>query len=97
RGARQLLTLRAPKEPRRGAALDDLGIIHDGSLLIRDGIVEEVGTSRRVENLASARDAMEINAAGRVVMPGFVDCHTHIVFPPLGGQDADDLSAARLI
>ena len=62
-----------------------------------DGIVEEVGTTRRVENLASARDAMEINAAGRVVMPGFVDCHTHIVFPPLGGQDADDLSAARLI
>ena len=97
RGARQLLTLRGPKEPRRGAALDDLGIIHDGSLLIRDGIVEEVGTSRRVENLASARDAMEINAAGRVVMPGFVDCHTHLAFPPSGGPDADDRSAARLV
>ena len=97
RGARQLLTLRGPKEPRRGAALDDLGIIHDGSLLIRDGIVEEVGTTRRVENLASARDAMEINAAGRVVMPGFVDCHTHLAFPPSGGPDADDRSAARLV
>lgn len=97
RGARQLLTLRGPKEPRRLADLDNLGIIQDGSLLIRDGIVEEVGTTRRVENLARARDAMEINAAGRVVMPGFVDCHTHLVFPPLGGPDADEQTAARLI
>ena len=97
RGARQLLTLRGPKEPRCRAALADLGIIHDGSLLIRDGIVEEVGTTRRVENLASARGAMEINAAGRVVMPGFVDCHTHLAFPPLGGPDADDQSATRLV
>ena len=97
RGARQLLTLRGPKEPRRGAALNDLGIIHDGSLLIRDGIIEEVGTSRRVENLACARDAMEINAAGRVVMPGFVDCHTHLVFPPSGGADADEQTAVRLV
>jgi imidazolonepropionase len=97
RGARQLLTLRGPKEPRRGDLLNDLGIIQDGSLLIRDGIVEEVGTSRRVENLACARDAMEINAAGRVVMPGFVDCHTHLVFPPAGGSDADDDTAVRLV
>jgi imidazolonepropionase len=97
RGARQLLTLRGPKEARRAAALNDLGIIQDGSLLIRDGIIEEVGTSRRVENLACARDAMEINAAGRVVMPGFVDCHTHLVFPPLGGSDADEQTAARLV
>ena len=97
RGARQLVTLRGPKEPRRGAALDDLGIIQDGSLLIRDGIVEEVGTTRRVENLASARHAMEINAAGRVVMPGFVDCHTHLVFPPPGAPDPDERTAARLV
>lgn len=97
RGARQLLTLRGPKEPRRGAALDDLGIIHDGSLLIRDGVIEEVGTTRRIENLASARGAMEINAAGRVVMPGFVDCHTHLAFPLLGGPDPDEHSAAQLL
>ena len=97
RGARQLLTLRGSKEPRRGESLNDLGIIQDGSLLIRDGIIEEVGTTRRVENLACAREATEINAAGRVVMPGFVDCHTHLVFPPSGGSDADEQSAARLV
>ena len=82
RGARELLTLRGIKRPRRGSDLGDLGIITDGSLLIRDGIVIEAGSTRRVENLAAARGAIEISAAGRVVMPGFVDSHTHLVFPP---------------
>src|SRR5271157_1037114 len=96
RGARQLLTLRGPHGTRRGADLNELGIIPDGALLIRDGVIEEVGPSRRVENLAGARDAVEINAAGRVVMPGFVDSHTHLVFPLPGGPDADEQTAARL-
>src|SRR5579871_4167573 len=87
RGARQLLTLRGPQAARRGADLNELGIIPDGALLIRDGCLQEVGTTRRVENLAEARDAFEINAAGRVVMPGFVDSHTHLVFPPPGCFD----------
>lgn len=80
RGARQLLTLHGPKEPRRGFALKELGIIPDGALLVRDGIIEEVGPTRRVENLALARGAREIDAAGKVVMPGFVDSHTHLAF-----------------
>ncbi len=82
RGARQLLTLRGPTGPRRGAGLSDLGLIHDGAVLIQDGVVLEAGPSRRVENLSAARDAQEINAAGRVVMPGFVDSHTHLVCGP---------------
>lgn len=82
RGARQLLTLRGAKGPRRGAGLTDLGIILDGSVLIEEGVLREAGPTRRVENLAAARGAIEINAAGRVVMPGFVDSHTHLVFPP---------------
>ena len=57
RGARQLLTLRGSKSPRRGAALDDVGMIRDGALLIRDGLIVEVGPTRRVENLAAARGA----------------------------------------
>src|SRR5262249_54960285 len=43
-----------------------------------------------LENLAQAREAIEINAAGRVVLPGFVDCHTHLVFPPAGMEDDAD-------
>jgi imidazolonepropionase len=82
RGARQLLTLRGPSGPRRGDGLRELGLIQDGALLIQDGVIQEVGPSRRVENLTAARGAQEINATGRVVMPGFVDSHTHLVYGP---------------
>jgi imidazolonepropionase len=78
RGARQLLTLHGGAEPRRGFALQEPGIIRDGAVLIDDGRIVEVGTSRRVENLALACRCQEIDATGRVVMPGFVDCHTHL-------------------
>jgi len=97
RGARQLLTLRGPRGPRRGGDLNELGIIHDGALLIRDGVLQEVGPSRRVENLAEARGAAEINAVGRVAMPGFVDSHTHLAFPPAGNGSADLADAVRSI
>jgi imidazolonepropionase len=73
RGARQLLTLRGPAGPRRGSALREIGIIPDGALLIRGGIILEAGPTRRIEKLAAARRAREIDAVGRVVMPGFVD------------------------
>jgi imidazolonepropionase len=82
RGARQLLTLRGPAIPRRGAALRELTIISDGAVLIQDGLIREVNTSRRVEALADARLADEIDASGCVVMPGFVDCDTHLVAGP---------------
>ena len=90
RGARQLITLRGPAEPRRGAALKELGIIRDGALLIEDGKIVEVGVSRRVENLALAHRSQEIDATGHVVMPGFVDCHAHLVW---GVPEPDEYEA----
>jgi|SRR5580658_305883 imidazolonepropionase len=80
RGARQLLTLRGDSGPRRGAALRDLGIVPNGAVLIKDGVIVDAGPARRVEKLPAARSAREIDATGRVVMPGFVDSHTHLVF-----------------
>jgi imidazolonepropionase len=68
-----LLTLRGPRGYRSGAALHDLGLIDDGAVLIRDGLVQEVGPSRRLENLAEARGAAEISVHGKLVLPGFVD------------------------
>ena len=99
RGARQLLTLqfRGSRGPRRGADWNDLGIIQDGAVLVRDGVIKELGPTRRVENLAEARNALEVNAVGRVVMPGFVDSHTHLPFPPAGGASRDSGSAVRAV
>lgn len=55
------------------------GIIEDGAALVRDGIIVAVGRSLDVERQASP-DARRIEAAHCVVMPGFVDAHTHPVF-----------------
>ncbi|MCL5288958.1 MAG: imidazolonepropionase [Acidobacteria bacterium] len=78
-GCRQLATLRGPA-PRRGKALRDLGIINDGALLIRDGKIIAVGTRRAIERRKDSRRAKKFDVGGRVVLPGFVDSHTHLVF-----------------
>lgn len=73
RGAKQLLTLRGPNAPRRGPEFGELGIIEDGSILIRDGVIAQVGTTRRIENLKEVRGAPEIDVTGAIVLPGFID------------------------
>ena len=90
RGARQLLTLRGSPGPRRGADLQNLGMIPAGAVLIAGGEILEVGPSRRIENLALARNAQEIDASGCVVLPGFVDCDVHVV------QDGQERSPRAL-
>src|SRR6185312_1480977 len=85
RGARQLLTLRGPSGPRRGSAMQDLNIIPDGSVLIRGGVIEEGGSTRRIETLAPARQAREIDAVGTVVMPALV-APDHALAPPGPGR-----------
>lgn len=82
RGARQLLTLHGPAEPRRGNALGELGLIEDGSVLIVDGLISNVGPTRRIENLKESRTAEVIDAHGRIVLPGFVDSHTRLLGAP---------------
>jgi imidazolonepropionase len=77
-GASQLLTLRG-RGPRRGAALSSLGIIKDGALLVRDGLITAVGTRAQVEAQPESRDAEKFDVGGRVVLPGFVDSHTHLI------------------
>jgi len=65
-------TLGAGARARRGAALRDLGIIPRGNVLIQEGKIAAVGA-----DLAVPAEAEVIEAEGRVLMPGFVDCHTH--------------------
>jgi imidazolonepropionase len=64
---------------RRGKALGNLGIIKDGALLVRDGAIAAVGPRVKIEALAEARAAERFDAGGRVVLPGFVDSHTHLI------------------
>ena len=73
-----MLTLRG-RVPRRGRALSDLGILRDGALLIRDGVIATVGTRSQIESLPESRSAEKLDVAGRVVLPGFVDSHTHLI------------------
>jgi len=77
---REILTLRGPA-PRRGPALGELEIIRDGALLVRDGRIAAAGPRRRIENLRESRRAETLDARRGVVLPGFVDSHTHLVFP----------------
>ena len=83
--ASQLVTLAGPKRPRIGKELLDLGIVRDGGMLVRDGKIEKVGPSDEIEK--NVRGAEILDARGRVVMPGFVDAHTHLVF---AGNRLDD-------
>ena len=83
--AAELVTLAGPQRPRIGNELSGLGIIRDGGLLIRDGKMDIVGASDEIEE--AARDAEIIDLGGRLVLPGFVDAHTHLVF---AGNRLDD-------
>jgi imidazolonepropionase len=74
--AAQLLTLAGG--PQRGAELGNLGLIPDGAVLIRDGLIEAVGSTQELR--ASFLGEEELDASGKVVMPGFVDPHTHLLW-----------------
>jgi len=83
--ASELVTLAGPKRPRVGTEMSELGIIRDGGMLIREGKIERVGPSDEIQK--NVGDAEVADAGGRVVMPGFVDAHTHLVF---AGNRLDD-------
>jgi len=72
----QLLTLTA--DPQRGSHLGKLNILPDGAVLIEGDQIAEVGDSQ--ELLRRFPHEQQYNAAGRVVMPGLVDAHTHLVW-----------------
>jgi imidazolonepropionase len=82
----QLLTLRsnATNGPRRGASLSELGIIQDAAVLCLGGKVVSVGTTKEALRdpwlMKHRKKIIEIDCGGRVVLPGFVDSHTHPVF-----------------
>lgn len=77
---RELVTLGdgAPSGPRRGSAMRALGVVPDGAVAVKNGRIVAVGPTDRVTR--DHRAAEELDLSGFVVLPGFVDCHTHPVF-----------------
>ena len=83
----QLLTLRSPSRhqgPRRGSDLKELGILEDAAVLCVGGKIVSVGSTKDALRdpwiKKHRKQITEIDCAGRVVLPGFVDSHTHPVF-----------------
>lgn len=75
----QLVTLAGPARPRIGPEMRELGIVARGALLIRGTQIEQIGTTDEILALADT-DCEVVDAGGRIVLPGFVDAHTHPVF-----------------
>jgi imidazolonepropionase len=81
----QLVTMRSTVDgPRRGASLSEIGIIEDAAVLCVGGKIVSVGTTKDALRdpwlRKNRKKVVEIECAARVVLPGFVDSHTHPVF-----------------
>lgn len=83
---KQLVTLAGPERPRVGPELRELSIIQDGAMLVSDGRIDRVGSRQQIESTIDS-NAQVVDAGGRIVLPGFIDAHTHPVF---AGTRADE-------
>jgi imidazolonepropionase len=89
RDASQLLTLAGRPVPRRGTDLCELGIIRGGAVLTEGERILAVGATSGLAREARRLHAISIDCRGRVVMPGFVDSHTHLLFAGNRVEDFD--------
>jgi imidazolonepropionase len=99
----QLLTLRGVAGPRRGRELAELAIIEDGAVLCARGKIVVAGKRRDVFRQAAKLKPNEFDCEGKVVLPGFVDSHTHLIFAGprlvdfekrIAGADYEQIAAA---
>src|SRR5918996_225464 len=89
---KQLITLAGPARPRVGTELRDLSIIEAGAMLVRNGRIDRIGSRAEIESTTEA-EVEVLDAGGRIVLPGFVDAHTHPVF---AGNRADEFEERAL-
>ena len=74
---------------KQGQEMSDLAIIENGAVIIEAGKIKAVGNSSELLNGFDTRGFEVIDAAGKAVLPGFVDSHTHFVF---GGYRPDEFA-----
>jgi len=90
--ASALVTVADTGNVRRGATQGDIGLIADGAVAIRGGTIMAVGTTKEVMANWFDESVPTIDATGKTVMPGLVECHSH----PLFGGERHDEYAERL-
>ncbi|MDQ3130447.1 MAG: imidazolonepropionase [Acidobacteriota bacterium] len=76
--ASQLLTCASGGKPKRLAQMRNVGLIKNGAIAAKDGVIIAVGGSDEILHGFEAENV--IDAKGKTVAPGFVECHTHIVY-----------------
>lgn len=86
--ANELVTCRGTGA-KFGKEMSDIGLIHDGAVLIEDDTIIAVGTTEELQKQVAGDNVVTIDATGQAVLPGFVDSHTHFIF---GGYRADEFS-----
>ncbi|MEH7265245.1 imidazolonepropionase [Priestia megaterium] len=89
--ASQLITVRGgTKEPKRAQDMSDIGIIEHGSVVVENGLITFVGSDVEAERYVHTLNGhiTTIDASGKIVTPGLIDAHTHIVF---GGSREKEL------
>lgn len=87
--ANELITLTgSSKEPIRKKEMLDLHIIENGAVAINDGKILAVGKASEIEQ--HYKSEAVVDAKGKVVMPGFVDAHTHLVFSGAREKEFED-------
>ena len=80
--AGQLVTVAGNSDhPKRGKELNEIGVIADGAVAARDGVIVAVGTTDELQKRVELTNGTVcVDACGKVVLPGLVDPHTHVVF-----------------
>lgn len=86
-----MVTLAGPARPRVGAELRQLSIQANAGLFVRDGRIVKTGTPAEIDSLIDANCEV-VDAGARVVMPGFVDAHTHPVFAGTRANEFEERS-----
>jgi imidazolonepropionase len=93
KNAAQLITCSGFKA-KQGKEMSNLHVIENGGLIIENGTIRSVGKTNEIlkdfnDKNNKIREFNVIDAAGKAVLPGFVDSHTHFVF---GGYRAEEFS-----